>query len=236
MLKVMIIDDSYQDAKYLENLCIKYFVNHNIDFKIQIELKLMDDWNIFSDIDILFMDVKIGNNNGIEFSKELRKNIPELIIIVTSKYSQYLIDGYSIDAKRYFLKPIDEEIFNKEMENVLGLTFQKYMGFYDSAIAPYKIHYNRILYVEFIDRVSILHFVNNVQIKTHYPLKYWQNKLNEYGFSQPYRSYIVNVKYILGISIDEKDVYLVNNEKIPLSKFYKKTFKQDYYKCLFKKL
>ena len=127
-------------------------------------------------------------------------------------------------------------IFNEEMENVLGATFQKYMGFYDSKIAPYKIHYDKILYVEFLNRATVLHFLNGVQIKTSYPLKYWIEKLTEYGFAQPYKCYVVNLKYISGISKDERDLFLSNNEKIPLSKFYKKTFIDNYYRSLFKSL
>lgn len=128
MLNVLIIDDNLKDSKDLEKLCINYFNKRNIDYKISVELKLNENLDTLSNVDILFLDVEIGNNNGIEFSKNLRKVYPELMIIITSKYSQYLIDGYSVDAKRYFLKPIDENIFNEEMENVLGATFQKYMG------------------------------------------------------------------------------------------------------------
>ena len=114
MLNVLIIDDDLKDSKDLEKLCIHYFNKRNIDYKISIELKLNENLDTLSNVDILFLDVEIGNNNGIEFSKKLRKVYPELMIIITSKYSQYLIDGYSIDAKRYFLKPIDENIFNED--------------------------------------------------------------------------------------------------------------------------
>lgn len=110
MLNVLIIDDDLKDSKDLEKLCIHYFNKRNIDHKISIELKLNENLDTLSNVDILFLDVEIRNNNGIEFSKKLRKVYPELMIIITSKYSQYLIDGYSIDAKRYFLKPIDENI------------------------------------------------------------------------------------------------------------------------------
>lgn len=103
MLNVLIIDDDLKDSKNLEKLCIHYFNKRNIDYKISIELKLNENLDIFSNVDILFLDVEIGNNignnNGIEFSKRLRKVYPEVMIIITSKYSQYLIDGYSIDAK-----------------------------------------------------------------------------------------------------------------------------------------
>ena len=90
MLNVLIIDDDLKDSKDLEMLCIHYFNKRNIDHKISIELKLNENLDIFSNVDILFLDVEIGNNNGIEFSKRLRKVYPELMIIITSKYSEYI--------------------------------------------------------------------------------------------------------------------------------------------------
>lgn len=182
MLNVLIIDDDLKDSKDVEKLCIHYFNKRNIDYKISVELKLNENLDTLSNVDILFLDVEIGNDNGIEFSKKLRKVYPELMIIITSKYSQYLIDGYSVDAKRYFLKPIDENIFNEEMENVLGATFQKYMGFYDSKIAPYKIHYDKILYVEFLNRATVLHFLNGVQIKNKLSFEILDWKINRIWF------------------------------------------------------
>lgn len=75
MLNVLIIDDDLKDSKDLEKLCIHYFNKRNIDYKINIELKLNENLDTFSNVDILFLDVEIGNNNGIEFSKNLEKFI-----------------------------------------------------------------------------------------------------------------------------------------------------------------
>ena len=69
MLNVLIIDDDLKDSKDLEKLCIHYFNKRNIDHKISIELKLNENLDTLSNVDILFLDVEIGNNNGIEFSK-----------------------------------------------------------------------------------------------------------------------------------------------------------------------
>lgn len=104
-----------------------------------------------------------------------------------------------------------------------------------------KLHHIKFTMIRFsmfnfLNRATVLHFLNGVQIKTSYPLKYWIEKLTEYGFAQPYKCYVVNLKYISGISKDERDLFLSNNEKIPLSKFYKKTFIDDYYRSLFKSL
>lgn len=75
MLNVLIIDDDLKDSKDLEKLCIHYFNKRNIDYKISIELKLNENLDIFSNVDILFLDVEIGNVMELNFLKNLEKFI-----------------------------------------------------------------------------------------------------------------------------------------------------------------
>ena len=51
------------------------FNKRNIDHKISIELKLNENLDTLSNVDILFLDVEIGNNNGLNFLKNLEKFI-----------------------------------------------------------------------------------------------------------------------------------------------------------------
>ena len=84
---------------------------------------------------------------------------------------------------------------------------------------------------------SLANFIINPErVNDDMILEDWIEKLTEYGFAQPYKCYVVNLKYISGISKDERDLFLSNNEKIPLSKFYKKAFIDNYYRSLFKLL
>ena len=61
-------------------------------------------------------------------------------MIITSRYKKYLIDGYRIRADQYFLKPIQEVVFNTEMEDELYLFQIKYSGFYDENLSKQKYY------------------------------------------------------------------------------------------------
>lgn len=87
----------------------------------------------------------------------------------------------------------------------------------------------RICYIEFLNRHTIIHFVNNIEKKTTYPLKYWIEELSNKGFGQPYKSFLVNLDYVSGFSSDGKDIIMNNGEKIPLSKNFKKSFTNQYF-------
>ena len=79
-----------------------------------------------------------------------------------------------------------------------------------------------ILYIEFIDRKSTIHKLDGNTIITNCTLKYWYDKLNEFGFAYPYKAFLVNLEYISAFKKNE--IILINNESIPLSRHYKKEF------------
>ena len=107
------------------------------------------------------------------------------------------------------------------MQSVLSTSFKQQYGFFDKNISQYKIHYKDMLYIEFLNRHTIIHFVNNIEKKTTYPLKHWIEKLSNKGFGQPYKSFLVNLDYVSGFSSDGKDIIMNNGEKNPLSKNFK---------------
>lgn len=73
-----------------------------------------------------------------------------------------------------------------------------------------------MLYIEFLNRHTIIHFVNNIEKKTTYPLKYWIEELSNKGFGQPFKSFLVNLDYVSGFSSDGKDYHHEQRGKNPI--------------------
>lgn len=170
--------------------------------------------------------MEIDEENGIDIGLELQEIKHDCRIIITTSYSKYAIDGYKIHADRYFIKPINQLEFNLEMEAVIKKYIKKTIGFYDSKISNHKIFIKDILYIEFVDRKSTIHKLDGNTIITNCSLKYWYDKLNEFGFAYPYKAFLVNFEYISAFKKNE--IILINNESIPLSRHYKKEFDQKY--------
>ena len=233
MLKVLVFEDNIDELNTLQKYAKNFFDARNISYHIDYKSTFPDDLSCLSNYDIVFLDIRLGNQNGIFFGQKLTEVYPGIVTIITSKYSQYLIEGYKINARRYFLKPYTQELFNIEMDDVLSSNFFKqHYGFYDEQIAPYKIHYRDILYVEYSFHKSIIHFINDDMISCYYPLRYWIAKLSNKGFSQPYRSLIVNLSYIENFSNNENNIIMSNGDNIPISKHYKKQFFLEYMEYL----
>ncbi len=68
-----------------------------------------------SSIDLIFLDIQMPNETGIEF---LKNNTIQPKVIFTTAYSEYAIESYDLNVADYLLKPITEERFNKAIEKL----------------------------------------------------------------------------------------------------------------------
>lgn len=229
-MKILIYDDNKNDVENLIN-CIQSFLHLK---KISAEIYVCKNTTQLLEkaelSDLVFLDIEIGNENGIEIGLKLKQLINKPRIIITSLFSKYLVDGYKIHADRYFIKPIKQEEFNLEMENIIQNYFEQHIGITDLSISKSKIFLKDIVYVEFKDRRTLLHFLSGTSLSTPYPLKHWVNILCKHAFAQPHKSFVINLKYISGFT--KQDVILINNESIPLSRHFKQEFDKHYMESL----
>lgn len=229
-MKILIYDDNKNDVENLIN-CIQSFLHLK---KISAEIYVCKNTTQLLEkaelSDLVFLDIEIGNENGIEIGLKLKQLINKPRIIITSLFSKYLIDGYKIHADRYFIKPIKQEEFNLEMENIIQNYFEQHIGITDLNICKEKILLKDIVYVEFKDRKTLLHFLSGTTLTTPYSLKHWANILYDYSFGQPHKSFIINFKHISAFT--KQDVVMINGYLIPLSRHFKNEFNKQYMESL----
>lgn len=225
-MKILIFDDNKNDIKHLTNCLKTFFKNKNISYQIktcQNKEELLNDIDCY---DFLFLDIELDQENGIDLGLELQKVKHHCRIIITTNYSKYAIDGYKIQAERYFIKPIHQQEFDLEMNTVIKNYIKENNYFFDKKVCDSKIYIKDILYIEFIDRKSMIHKLNGEIIMTNCTLKYWYDQFSIYNFAYPYKAFLVNLKYVNALY--KKDIELTNGEMIPLSRHYKKEFETKY--------
>lgn len=222
MLQIILFEDHPQDRSRLETVLAHYFSSRRLSYTVRAFSEFCDDLSVAQNADLVFLDMEVNTQNGIAFGKRLLARYPDLTIIITSSHPQYLIDGYKINARRYFLKPVDPEIFAFEMDDVLASpAFSNEQGVLDARLAPYKIRFDDILFIEYKDRKTHVALSNGETLSTTIALKEWLGMLDGRSFAQPYKCFIVNLRFVR--AIESRDV-LVNDERIPLSKHFKASF------------
>lgn len=221
-MNIAILEDNSFDLEKLKKCIEIYFKNRNINYNLSIfdnSEQLIERVYYF---DIVFLDINFGNENGIEIGMKIRKLSLKTILIITTKYMKYSIDGYRIRADRYLIKPIKQDIFNLEMENVLDMYYLPFVNVEKSN----NLNIKDVLYIECIDRKTKVHLISEEVVETKLTMRQWSEKLGNEYFGQPHKSYLVNLLHVSGFT--RQDVLMKNNEKIPLSRHYKHEFEIRY--------
>jgi DNA-binding LytR/AlgR family response regulator len=201
MIKAIAIDDEPLALNIISHFChITGKVCLEKSFTKQTEaLKYLNKFPV----DLIFLDINMPNKNGIDFYKEL-KNKP--LLILTTAYSEFALEGFNINTTDYLLKPFSEERFVQAIEKVckqLKLIKDTAIQTHLSIRADYKLHRIEFDNIAFIEGMS---------------LKYILEKLPENDFIRVHRSYIIPLKKVS--SIQSKSLQ-IGEFTIPIGNTYK---------------
>ena len=76
-------------------------------------------------LDILFLDIEMGEMNGMETAARIRELKDDVIIIFVTSYKDYVFDGYKVGAIGYLTKPVNKDKLSETLGRALGMIEQK---------------------------------------------------------------------------------------------------------------
>src|ERR1700744_1618953 len=124
------------------------------------------------DVDLIFLDVNMPKMNGMEFMRS-STNLP--MVIMTTAYTQYALEGFEMAVIDYLVKPFSLERFLKAAEKALQLKSLKQKRpaeaklseeyfFVKSEGKLERIIYDELVYVEAMTNYVVLHTINGRHI------------------------------------------------------------------------
>ena len=225
MIKIAICDDEELFIKELKS-CINRYMSET-DKEIRIfeyhdGKELLQDYK--TDLDLIFMDIKMEKLNGLKTAEEIRKIDNTVGIIFLTSLSQYVWKGYEYGAVNYLLKPIKYGRLKMELDRF----FSRYKGKDDPHITfsndngKFKILYRDIKYIETYNHNVMIHYDEQEQV-LYMNMKKTSALFEEQPeFCRCHASYIVNLSFVK--SIEGLNVILTTGEKIPISQPKRKEF------------
>lgn len=109
---VAICDDAAADRDYLQALVKRWAADRGH----RVELTLYPSAESFlfryaedKDVQILLLDIEMGPMDGVSLARTLRKENDAVQIVFITGYSDYIADGYEVEALHYLMKPVKEE-------------------------------------------------------------------------------------------------------------------------------
>jgi DNA-binding LytR/AlgR family response regulator len=230
MIKAIALDDEPLALEIIDSFCeqsdkvqlVKTFLKPND------AVKYIENFPV----DLLFLDIQMPSISGIDFFRNLNRDV---MVIFTTAYTEYAIEGFNLNAIDYLLKPFTYERFQQATTKA-----QEYYNFITNAgnvkqpfiyiRADYsllKIDIQDIIYIEGLNDYLRIHLRNQKPVVARMTLKALIEKLPANDFLRVHRSYIVSLTSILKIAA--KMIHIkVNDSVVPLQ--IGKSYEEEVYR------
>lgn len=206
MIKVAVCDDELSILSELSVLINKYRVEHNQEITytlFQSPLELLAEVENGMCWDVLFLDILMPGENGIDVAKEIRQHDTNVKIIFLTSSSEFAVQSYMVNAYFYQLKPIWEESFFHLMDSVV-LECEKNEQAYlilKCKNGVTRINLEKLKYCEVIGRTLMFHMEDGQVFERVGSLEELFEKLRPYPcFLRPHRSFLINMDFVQNIS------------------------------------
>lgn len=222
MLSIGICDDNQENRLSLRWLLETVLENQKIEHVIyefssgETLLEWMEKHP--NEIDLMFLDIEMGKINGMETARQLRKNSDTLQIVFVTGFSDYVFDGYEVDALGYLMKPPKRE----QLETIISRTIVKLCKEASQVYSChngdvwYRIPYKEILYFE-SDRRKINCVTQNGCFSFYGKLDEVAEELADCGFVRIHQRYLVHVDAVSQICASEVQI---GAHLLPISRSY----------------
>lgn len=181
-------------------------------------------------VELIFVDIQMPDLSGLDFVKSLE---PRPMVVFTTAYSEYAVEGFKVDALDYLLKPISYSDFLKaaqkasrqfEMLHPAKLSSDQDHLFVKSEYRVVRVNLAEILYIEGMREYVRIHLINDKPIMSLLSMKSLEAQLPAEKFMRIHKSYIVNLAQI---KVVERSRIVFGEVYLPIGEQFKQNF-QNY--------
>lgn len=232
MINVAICDEMENNRKYLEDLIREYFVTLPYDINIINFTYGAQLINYYfyekSVIDIIFLDINQGQDNGIEIAKRIREFDALVKVVFTSTSCEYAMESFCIFPLNYLKKPINKEILFKVLNQaVFFIDKEKQKSIvikFENEI--HTIFFKDIKYVESYNKKINIYTQKGI-LSINSKLDEVERKINDKRFLRCHKSFLVNMDYVSGV--EDYSFILLDSSKVPIKQREFSNLKKFYY-------
>lgn len=224
-MKIAIVEDQKVEQERLTSYIQSYCQEHGLSVDITC---FNDGIGITSDyqkmFDVIYLDVEMEIMDGMTTAKKIRQVDRDVLIVFVTNHSQVAIQGYSVEAIDFLLKPLSHFVFEEHFKKILRKLpspeeEEAYLYIKNKA-STFKIAQKDIFYIESEGHHLHIH-TKEETITTSNSLKNMESLLDKKNFFRSNSGYIVNLTYVERI---EGSISYVNGVPLQISRPRKKEF------------
>ncbi len=213
--KLAICDDSGADRQYVLDM-VNRWASKNAH---AVHTDMFDSAESFlfhyeeqNDYDILLLDIEMGQMDGVTMAKKLRKENDTVQIVFITGYSDYIAEGYEVQALHYLMKPVKEEkLFSVLDRAAEKLSKNEKILHFEVNGEMVRVPIYQIRYADVLGNYVTIHAMSDVTVKM--TLGELEKQLDE-RFYRVGRSAIINLTQISRVTRTE--IRLSDGTAVPL--------------------
>lgn len=223
MIHIAVVED---EQAYVEQLT-EYIARFQEEFSQEMKVTVFSDGDEIAedyraDYDIILMDIQMRFMDGMTAAEKIRELDRDVVIMFITNMTSYAVKGYEVDALDYIVKPVEYFSFSRKLLRAMERVKKKEESYLmipvESGIQ--KLAAGEIYYVESFGH-QLIYVTKKGRFASRGVMKQAEEQLAPKGFFRSGKSYLVNMKYVEGIS---EGCCLIHGEKLQISRQKRKEF------------
>lgn len=211
MLEIAVCDDEKLVAATIEKMLEEISIINDIRMEIDIFYNgstLVDHINRGKRYDIIYLDIEMLKQNGVDAARDIRVIDKKVLIIYVTSYESFAKEVFEVSAFRFITKPINPVVFRKYFMDAKNEIFvhPRYFQYQYNKIS-YRLPIEEILYFQSDKRVTYI-VTRSGSRKCYGKLNDIETGLNKSGiyFYRTHQSFLVNPKYVSIYTYDSMEL------------------------------
>ena len=223
MYRIAIVEDEKSYSDQVQEYVWQYGKENSLTFEVQ---TYSDGKEIAEDLrstyDIIFFDIEMKEMNGMEAASAIRQRDENVVIVFITNMAQYAIEGYSVGAFDFVLKPIDYYGFSFRLRRALERVKKKETleVVVNTGKGIKRLDSGNIWYVEIDNRILYFH-TKEGEYSMRGTMQSAEQMLRKYHFVKCNHWYLVNLKFVTEI---RDNIVVVAGNQLEISRRNKTTF------------
>lgn len=201
MFKIVILEDEDRQAELTVEYLHRYERESGDPINVERYSRAIDFLESYRcDADVVLLDIQVPDMLGIDAARRLRQIDKIAIIMFVTNLDQYAIEGYSVNALDYILKPLSYASFSVKLARALRIVKQRQSGGTMISIKTksglHRFPSAGLAYIEVINHTLAFHMTNGTVFKQWGSMATYEELLEKEHFVRCNSGYLVNLKFV----------------------------------------
>ncbi len=223
MLHIALVEDERKEAEIIVRYIKRFSEEKGELYKLT---RFSDGIDFISDYkpvyDIVFMDIRMPQMNGMEAAKRLRAVDPNVCLIFITNMGQYALKGYEVDAFDFIVKPIGYSNFRAKLQRAedASAVRKKRSVCVNTSGGVRIVFLHRVRYVEVRNNMLTYH-TQDGSFELRGSLRETEELFDSANFVRCNNCYLVNLDYVTAV---KGSTVFLGDDALRISRPRKKEF------------